>query len=876
VIRILDEGWLPDPTPHPAVIRRIRESLSGDLPSEGIPDLLAPVALGDDAPTSLLFETVEELRALFDGEMSLVTPGINVESSGQLIARGADRFKINASLGEGNERRGPFWWDEDGALQVMPLDLAQALDSIEEGPPERLPRQSDSEWSRSRLLWWGKIKKSLRDHGAQLDGYLERLDIAVVDKLKPVVDQAAEIPDVHFTADDVEDKGAFNKALEGYSPRSGREPTARWVDAAGARRTQRLALTDRGKRAAARASVVLRNRKRFEPYLRDAPETIFDPEHFDLSDYSERVVGVRGTVYRVSKAQVLGTDGRKKTRITLTSPGGARPPRLSNKETSELAAKLVEAARKGQDYVRHRGLWVRVPSQSLANAFERQARSERGVKGELVPALNIEEENYASEDSGRAMKVAVAQRPPGLSDAFELMAHQLEGWEWLAGHAGLVEGALDHGLLADDMGLGKTLQVLSLMAVLEERKNLRPSIVVAPLSLLENWEQEARKFFPSCFQRIARLPLPGMKSSAALLEQFDLVFVSYDTLRTRQLELGRVRWKLMVLDESHRIRNPTARTTHAVLCMDADARIALTGTPVQNSLVDLWSQFDWLCPGFLGDLKRFKKEVKTDDAQALDDLRNQIAPRMLRRMKEGISNQLPPKSGDREAITISMAGWQAELYDAVLRDRSPGRGSTLGTLSRLFTVCNDPGALSDDVPSSHPKLDWLLSTLDSIEGKGEKALVFADRYAVQARIMELVEERFGVRVDCVNGRVQAGHRLRLVDRFNKASGFQVLVLGPRAAGVGLNVTGANHVIHFTRHWNPAIESQATDRAYRIGQTLPVRVYLPTMVHPSRPSIEESLHRLLAEKRALAADVVVPTSELDVGRELERVVLGGSE
>ena len=863
------------------MLRRIREALPGKLPSKGLPDALAPVSLGDDPPSVLLHETVEELRALFDGEMSLEAPKVSIESQGQLLARGADRFLILAAFSTKGERRGPFWWSDNGHLRVMPLRLAEALDAVDAGPPEREKGQSAPDWSRARLLWWGRIKKPLLEYGVHIDEYLNRIDVVVVDKIKPVLNHTGDDVELGFTAPDVGDDQAFTEALAGFNPKSRKEPTARWTDVDSVKRTQRIALTKRGLRAAAHAHEVLRRhrsrryRGELDPYLRDAPETVFDPDLFDLSEYSDRVIGVRGTVYRVSKSQVLGTDGKKRTRIRLENAEGSGPPPLSDSDKRELAEKLIEAARKGRPYIRFQGFWVRVPSPSIAKEFEKQAQQGAEARGaELVPALNIDEETYSVKDAGRALRLVVSDRPPGLAESYELMPHQVEGWEWLAGHAGLVDDALDHGLLADDMGLGKTLQVLSLMAVLEKMDRLRPSVVVAPLSLLQNWEEEARKFFPGRFPRIARLPIPGVRTTADWLEQFDLVLISYDSLRTRQLEFGRVHWKLMVLDESHRIRNPTARTTHAVLCMDAGARLALTGTPVQNSLVDLWSQFDWLCPGFLGDLKSFKKETRTDDEHALDALRNSIAPRMLRRMKEGVAKHLPPKTGDRDAIEIQMPGWQAELYDAVLRDREPGQ-SALPTLHRLFTVCSAPDELADDVPDLHPKLSWLVSTLDEVRGKGEKALVFADRYCIQARIMELVEERFGVRVDCVNGKVEAGHRLAIVDRFNRSEGFQVLVLGPKAAGVGLNVTGANHVVHFTRHWNPAIESQATDRAYRIGQARPVFVYLPTMVHPRRRSIEESLHSLLAEKRALAEDVVVPTKVLNVGRELERVVLGES-
>ncbi len=761
----------------------------------------------------------------------------------------------------------------------MPLALSRALDSLEVGPPGRKPGQSDSDWTRDRMLWWATNKKLLVKHGANLDAYLDRMDIIVLDKLQPRIEKSADEDElkVSFSTDDVKDEVAFNQALRGYNPRAGRDPTARWVDSNGDRRTQRIALTKRGRRAAAYAHHALLNYKKMQPHLRDAPDTVFPPELFDLSQYSDRVIGVRALVYRVSRSQVLGTDGRTHTRIHLKSEESSGPPPLTTREKKELAETLLEAARRGKSYVRYNDFWVRVPSPTLAESFSKQVEREKAtIKGELVPALNLEEETYTINQDGRAVTIALGNHPPGLSPEFRLMPHQVEGWEWLAGHAALSDDALDHGLLADDMGLGKTLQVLSLMALLEQKGKLRPSLVVAPLSLLENWCMEARKFFPNNFGRILKYTPPLRRTNASALEHYDIVLLSYETLRTRQLVLGKVRWRLMVLDESHQIRNPRARTTHAVLAMDATRRLALTGTPVQNSLVDLWSQFDWLCPGFLHDLKNFKKKVRVDDEASLNSLRRKIAPRLLRRMKESVASHLPPKVGDNEPVNVTMASWQAELYDSVLRDRKPGRGSAFGTLHRLFAVCNQPESLADDVPLLHPKLAWLLNTLRDIQARGQKVLVFADRHSIQKRIMELVEDNFDLAVDYINGTVEAGYRLFIVERFNRAEGFQVLVLGPKAAGVGLNLTGANHVIHFTRHWNPATEAQATDRAHRIGQKLPVRVYLPTMLHPNRVSIEQSLHVLLNEKRALAEDVVVPTSKLDVRRELERILMEGDE
>jgi SNF2 family DNA or RNA helicase len=493
----------------------------------------------------------------------------------------------------------------------------------------------------------------------------------------------------------------------------------------------------------------------------------------------------------------------------------------------------------------------------------------------LLIKENVDDETFVAEDLGDGELAESYRRPPGLSEDFELMPHQQIGCRWLEGHTLLAQNASDHGMLADDMGLGKTLQVLAVMSRLKEQSQLRPCLLVAPVSLLQNWQAESARFFPG---RFSMMDIRGKSIAGLDLTGFDVVLASYATVRTKQLELGLVQWKLMVLDESHEIRTPSAQQTKAMLAMKSERRIALTGTPVQNSLVDLWSQFDWLAPGLLGSLREFKKRYQSkaivDDQlreERLEELREKLGKRWLRRLKSQLKSvKLPPKVVRREFLVMSAA--QEALYDSVLRDFAK-QASPLKTLHQLQRACAEPNVLTLDDSIPNTKLEWLLVSLEQVAQDGEKAVVFAEWYSLQDAIMRAVEAKFGVTVDRINGKVDAGSRQMRIDRFNRAHGFGVMVLGPKAAGVGLTITGANHVYHLTRPWNPATEAQATDRVYRIGQTRPVTVHLPIMKRKDgKETLEQHLDKLLAFRAGLAEDLLTPIESLDLGRELKRCVL----
>jgi SNF2 family DNA or RNA helicase len=347
------------------------------------------------------------------------------------------------------------------------------------------------------------------------------------------------------------------------------------------------------------------------------------------------------------------------------------------------------------------------------------------------------------------------------------------------------------------------------------------------------------------------------------------------------MELGRVRWQLMVCDESHRIKNPTAQTTKAIYAMDAKIRIALSGTPVQNSLRDLWSQFDWLSSGFLGDLTSFTKRYEgrkivgqpEERNRRLTALKEQINPRVLRRLKETTDGlDIPPKH--IEKIELPLNERQVSLYNQIHTDFRRGDIQSMSAMMSLFKVCASPSTLTGlqvDASDLGPKMNWLVKKVLEIKSKGEKVVIFAEWYTVQDAIATVLSQALGEFVDRINGKVETALRLAKVDSFNRGTHGTVLVLGPKAAGVGLNITGANHVIHFTRHWNPALEAQATDRVHRIGQKRDVTVYLPVMTHPHLKTIELHLDALLQAKQGLAKDILMGVEQMSVQTQLERAM-----
>ncbi|GAA1422411.1 DEAD/DEAH box helicase [Streptomyces thermospinosisporus] len=458
--------------------------------------------------------------------------------------------------------------------------------------------------------------------------------------------------------------------------------------------------------------------------------------------------------------------------------------------------------------------------------------------------------------------VRPAEPPPGL--AATLRDYQLRGLAWLELMTSLGLG----GCLADDMGLGKT---VTLIALHLKRARSEPTLVVCPASLLGNWQREITRFAPG-------VPVRRFHGPDRTLDDLDggFVLTTYGTMRSAAPELAAQRWGMVVADEAQHVKNPHSATAKALRTIPAPARVALTGTPVENNLSELWALLDWTTPGLLGPLKSFRarhaRAVETgEDEEAVQRLHRLVRPFLLRRKKSdpGIVPELPPKTETDHPVPLTRE--QAALYEAVVREsmlaigtaRGMGRrGLVLKLLTSLKQICDHPAlylkeehtsAGADRLAARSGKLALLDELLDTLLAEDGSALVFT-QYVGMARLITAHLAERAVPVDLLHGGTPVPERERMVDRFQSGA-TPVLVLSLKAAGTGLNLTRAGHVIHFDRWWNPAVEEQATDRAYRIGQTQPVQVHRLI----TEGTVEDRIAEMLHSKRALA-DAVLGTGE----------------
>ncbi|MES9525046.1 DEAD/DEAH box helicase [Streptomyces capoamus] len=452
-----------------------------------------------------------------------------------------------------------------------------------------------------------------------------------------------------------------------------------------------------------------------------------------------------------------------------------------------------------------------------------------------------------------------AEPPPGL--AATLRDYQLRGLAWLELMTSLGLG----GCLADDMGLGKT---VTLIALHLKRARTEPTLVVCPASLLGNWQREINRFAPG-------VPVRRFHGQDRTLDGLDggFVLTTYGTMRSAAARLAEQRWGMVVADEAQHVKNPYSATAKALRTLPAPARVALTGTPVENNLSELWALLDWTTPGLLGPLKSFRarhaRAVENgEDEEAVERLARLVRPFLLRRRKSdpGIVPELPPKTETDHPVPLTRE--QAALYEAVVRESllaietAEGiarRGLVLKLLGALKQICDHPAlylkeaADPDRLAARSGKLALLDELLDTLLAEDGSALVFT-QYVGMARLITAHLSARAVPVDLLHGGTPVPERERMVDRFQSGE-TPVLVLSLKAAGTGLNLTRAGHVVHFDRWWNPAVEEQATDRAYRIGQTQPVQVHRLV----TEGTVEDRIAEMLAAKRALA-DAVLGSGE----------------
>ena len=542
----------------------------------------------------------------------------------------------------------------------------------------------------------------------------------------------------------------------------------------------------------------------------------------------------------------------------------------------------------------------------------------------MLLKVNISKLDYSEtkEESARELVLKVPegfkpQLPKKLKESVKLKQHQLAGLAWMQY---LFLNSPHHcrgALLADDMGLGKTLQLLCLLSWhYEKYPDAPPSLIVAPPVLMENWQNEARNFFiefpeilllhsdglnkrkqPKEFidkslleKKIANLLVPNWLGSAKI------VLTTYETIRDYEFSLAKQDFDFMICDEAQKIKTPNAQATTAAKKQKSKFRIACTGTPVENSLADLWSLFDFIQPGLLGALDEFgrsyRRPIEAKEAgdskslEAITNLRGIVSPQILRRMKSdrSIALDLPKKiiisnaeyefaGSTRRRLAIPISNHQRNLYVQGLRqiealstekDAKKRSNVSFAVLHFVRALCSEPYCLPKSTfnvdafgHNAHltnaPKLKWLLDTLEVISKRSEKVIIFTDIKEIQRSLALFIRKRFDFSVQIINGDID--DRQNLIDEFQQKNGFSAIILSPLAVGFGVNIVAANHVIHFTRTWNPAKEGQATDRAYRIGQTKDVNVYCPTITAEDFITFDEKLDRLMTLKMDLAGDML---------------------
>lgn len=433
----------------------------------------------------------------------------------------------------------------------------------------------------------------------------------------------------------------------------------------------------------------------------------------------------------------------------------------------------------------------------------------------------------------------------------KLYPYQKAGWRWLRF---IVREQLG-GLLADEMGLGKTLQVISVLRDPDNGRRLTRALVIAPGSLLENWARELRKFAPD---------LSILKHHGALrtgrpadLEKHDVVILSYDTAGRDLSLLRMVDWSVVILDEAQNIKNPDAQRTKSVKQIPRRVGLAMTGTPVENRLTDLWSIMDFAVPGYLGDLNAFRSTY-SDDTDGATRLEPLVTPLMLRRRVADVADDLPERIDIPEAL--EMTDDEAAEYERVRQQilDNHGAAGNLVALTTLRIFCAHPGLLEGKhgitatKTSSYSKFDRLKELLEEIALSGEKAIVFTSYTEMADIIAGFARGQLGVFAVTLDGRLAIDDRQPLIDRFSQTEGPAVLVLNPKAGGAGLNITAANHVIHYNLEWNPALEDQASARAYRRGQTRPVTVRRLYYVD----TVEETVDDRVQRKRSMSDAAIV--------------------
>lgn len=697
---------------------------------------------------------------------------------------------------------------------------------------------------------------------------------------------------------------------------------------------RRLFVANPRARLTSAVEAALRDSGRLDGLAPDAEAEVIEetagPVFVETREFSDRVRGVG--IYEIPPIDIARASGTTWLPEVFSEQVIRVLQGMLSEELAELRETIEVAVGRDEETVPIGNERVPATAQTLAaiRAVE-AARHDRDAADDrpdepaptTAPIVVTSVENY----EGTAWRPREAPRPaPEGEDRLAgigtpLKPHQLESldWQiaaWRAGAAGVLN--------ADEQGLGKTLQTLAFLSWLrrrlaEERRG-GPILVVAPTSLLRNWEEEVdRHLDASGLGHLIRLygsAIGALKRRGSEFEtrtgtetldldrlrediaegrgQRTWILTTYTTLVNYQHSLARVPLSAVVFDEIQNLKNPFALRSVAARALNADFRIGLTGTPIENSLIDLWAVMDQLAPGALGTLEEFRANYEDAAPEALGTLHERVfgqstgrPPLALRRLKDDVAGDLPPKV--RYLHPRLMPEHQAQVYEeARLKLANGGPGAALKMLHHIRSVSVHP-SISDgregaDFIEASGRLAATFDILHGIAARGERALVFIEHRQMQHRFIELARGAFGLScIDLINGDTPIPQRQAIVNRFQQHlredRGFDLLVLGPKAAGVGLTLTAATHVIHLSRWWNPAVEEQCNDRVHRIGQSRPVTIHVPMAIHPGYrgDTFDCLLNNLMQKKRLIARSALWPMGDTaEDAAALQSMLKGGVE
>lgn len=816
---------------------------------------------------------VEFLTYVPDGEL------IVCERGGNILVKGREKYLLNEA-------------------QYALLNRVDAFNSTPE----------EDKTTDYNLRCFAEIKALAEQAGCQLDSYLENENVYAPERIKIEIGR----DDEGFTVEpavDIEENDKFQTYFDKMRKVQAQYPVQRENG-----ERVRIVLNKEQKENLHHLKEQCGKHKSREKIqkLIEQPTEYFDPNAFDLSElYSDRVIEIG--VYKpkfypficpYKSCWIAGA--------TVETPqNGTTKVTINNEEELEKLKREIQSAKENKKgIVEYNNTQLDIEdAMFLAQTAEKQLKdpsqpakveSENGneARNVLIIEENAEELGFAVKE--RTIEKRTIEKgdkytlftDPFLQEGFSLKDHQKEGVAWLQ-H--LYKSKASGCLMADDMGLGKTLQILYLIDW-HSRKyaNHKPYLIVAPITLLENRKNEHERFFMQPRMKINMLTSKDVtrkfdKSIVDKMQKMDIILTNYESLRISQLNFCAVEFDVVALDEAQKIKSPGTLVTNAAKALKCNFKIAMTGTPVENSLLDLWCIMDFCVPGLLGNAKAFAAQYQNplkkedNDIVALgNEVHDKLGVYFMRRLKKDAAKDLPDKIELKEKVLMPPV--QKEAYASVVNDYTSGiQPNMLVTIMHLREVSEHPYLYdstllnheTDEIVETSARLQATIKFLDEIKKKEEKVIIFVERKETQKMLQKLCLKRYGIITKIINGDTPSivkrympnkQSRQSSIDEFQAVDGFNVIIMSPVAAGMGLNVTAANHVIHYSRHWNPAKENQATDRAYRIGQTKDVFVYYPMAVRTDIKSFDETLDDLLSRKTSLATSTIFPTERVEVKQE----------